>query len=555
MACPVCGGSYAAEPIPLRRRGGGRVFFRCTECSFVRSDPAADPDEEEARRRYALHRNSRDDGGYVAFLSEVIDAGITLLERDGAATHRSRRLRALDWGSGPTPVCAELLAERGLDVAAYDPLFAPEPPPRDAFDLVLCIEVAEHFRDPLDDFLAMASRVRPGGVLALRTLIAPHDDGVFASWWYAEDPTHLSFFGEASLGLLARYASLSLVEIRDGRLALFRRPRRALVAGGANMDVQGRPSGPFRAGDSLPGTVRYTPGGAGRNVAENLARCGIGVSLFSAVGDDPAGRELLRQAEAAGVDCSPVLLRDDAPTGSYLAVLDREGDLAAAVCSAEAVDSLDAAAGASAVDVFLSGGEGAPSALILDANLPPPCAEALMAGLPGVPAWLEPVSVEKALRFAGYRDGALLALLEGMKPNALEAVALAERRLPDGAQIPRAAAEAAGARLLSSGVGSVHVSLGVEGVRYMGRADGSFVPPPAPIVSATGAGDAYLAALVRARLLGLNEAEGATLGCAAAALALGSESAVPPNLTALAVERLAASWRRSGLLVGEDGVQ
>ena len=47
-----------------------------------------------------------------------------------------------------------------------------------------------------------------------------------------------------------------------------------VVVGGANVDVKARSTAALVARTSNPGTVVRTPGGVGRNVAENLARLG-----------------------------------------------------------------------------------------------------------------------------------------------------------------------------------------------------------------------------------------------------------------------------------------
>ena len=57
-----------------------------------------------------------------------------------------------------------------------------------------------------------------------------------------------------------------------------------LVIGGTNMDIGARPFGPLLPHDSLPGTVRRTPGGVGRNIAVTLAQLGHKVKMLTAVG-------------------------------------------------------------------------------------------------------------------------------------------------------------------------------------------------------------------------------------------------------------------------------
>ena len=76
----------------------------------------------------------------------------------------------------------------------------------------------------------------------------------------------------------------------------------AVVIGGANMDVKARSGRPVVAGTSNPGHVVRSPGGVGRNVAENLARLGTPTVLVAAVGSDAVGDELLAATSAAGVD-------------------------------------------------------------------------------------------------------------------------------------------------------------------------------------------------------------------------------------------------------------
>ena len=58
------------------------------------------------------------------------------------------------------------------------------------------------------------------------------------------------------------------------------------VIGAVNMDISGTPDGEFRTGESNPGQVIVSPGGVGRNIAENLCRLGRKVSLITVLGND-----------------------------------------------------------------------------------------------------------------------------------------------------------------------------------------------------------------------------------------------------------------------------
>ena len=77
----------------------------------------------------------------------------------------------------------------------------------------------------------------------------------------------------------------SPVPRRDGpvfdRQARLRTEAPVFVIGAVNMDLAGTPEGPLRAGDSNPGRVSLTPGGVGRNIAENLRLLGRKVDLVA----------------------------------------------------------------------------------------------------------------------------------------------------------------------------------------------------------------------------------------------------------------------------------
>src|SRR5262245_57118946 len=80
-----------------------------------------------------------------------------------------------------------------------------------------------------------------------------------------------------------------------------------VVVGAAGLDIKGRLRGDTVAGTSNPGEVRISVGGGARNIAENLARLGLRVTLLSAVCEDDFGQTIIRQTTRAGVDTTNVL--------------------------------------------------------------------------------------------------------------------------------------------------------------------------------------------------------------------------------------------------------
>lgn len=547
MVCPVCGAERLAE-LETKRA----LFFRCGVCAFVFRDPSDRPDDRQAVARYSLHRNSAEDPGYVSYLTKIIDRGLSAA---GPGV-----VRVLDWGSGPVAVCSELLRARGLAVDSWDPHFMAERlPPESAYDVAFCVETAEHFFHPLADFSELAARVRPGGLLVLHTHIVPDDDAAFRSWWYKEDPTHVSFYSIGTLARLAFIAGLSPIAFEDGRLALFQRPFPVLAAGGANYDIEGRSFARLVPGDSNPGSIRFFPGGAGRNAAEDLSRLGLATEFLSAVGDDVPGREILDGCRDAGIGVDGVSVVAGETTSTYLSILDESGEAALALSGMGIYGRFSAEAALSAAERALASARRrsfAPtsekdsdppiSALVVDANLRPETVEALLDRFPTVPAWFDPVSSAKARIFAEYRDGALLGRFRGIKPNLAEAEALSGRAVSgrDARERGGKAAEA----LRSRGVEAIlYISMGSDGVFLLeGERSDFFKPPPVEIVSTTGAGDAFFASVVRSYVLGRSGPQEVARAAATASFALLSADASPKELSGARVEAILDSWQTRG---------
>ena len=115
--------------------------------------------------------------------------------------------------------------------------------------------------------------------------------------------------------------------------------REVVVVGGSNLDVKARSTHRIVPGSSNPGTALMTPGGVGRNVAENLARLGTPTRLVSAVGADALGDLVLTATSEAGVDVTGVR-RLPGATATYTAVLDAGGELVVGVADMSAAEAL-----------------------------------------------------------------------------------------------------------------------------------------------------------------------------------------------------------------------
>ena len=100
-----------------------------------------------------------------------------------------------------------------------------------------------------------------------------------------------------------------------------------VVIGAVNMDICGRPDKEPNMRDSNPGTVSFTPGGVGRNIAHNLCLLGVGVKFIAAIGDDVYGSSIYESCEKLGMDMHMCRRMKGGRTSSYLYITDEKGDM------------------------------------------------------------------------------------------------------------------------------------------------------------------------------------------------------------------------------------
>jgi pseudouridine kinase len=283
---------------------------------------------------------------------------------------------------------------------------------------------------------------------------------------------------------------------------------RVIVIGGSNVDIKGRSSGPYRSGTSNPGVVTVSAGGVGRNIAENLARLGLDVSLITALGDDTNGQFLRAACGLAKVDLSHAITTEDS-TGTYLAVLDDHGEMVSAVSDMRAIDRLSpahleaAAAELSAADL-----------VVADCNISTECL-AWLCAFAGPRLLIEPVSVKKAMKLLEFKR---TTPVFAITPNTQQLQALTEGDL---------------LKLHGLGFANIVLHQGSAGAVASDNVTQTRVAPAAAssIADVTGAGDAAVAGLVLGLAEGLPLPEAARLGQHAAAIKLASSHSVAEGLS------------------------
>ncbi len=185
VPCPLCDHRKAAPYHEDSRRS----YLQCLRCDLVFVLPAQRPTLAQERAEYDLHQNRVDDPGYRKFLSRLAQPLLDELPPGS---------RGLDFGCGPGPALAAMLAEAGHQVTLFDAYYQPDAAVlRPGYDFITATEVVEHLHAPGAELDRLWQLLLPGGVLGVMTKLV-RDQAAFAGWHYKNDITHVCFFSRAS---------------------------------------------------------------------------------------------------------------------------------------------------------------------------------------------------------------------------------------------------------------------------------------------------------------------------------------------------------------------
>lgn len=290
-----------------------------------------------------------------------------------------------------------------------------------------------------------------------------------------------------------------------------------LVIGGAAMDITGFPKGKLRLEDSNPGYMKTSMGGVGRNIGENLARLAVDVKMLTALGDDVYGHKIIHACEALGMDFSNSQILKDADTATYLAILDEGGDMKLALSNMEIIERID-------IDLIRKNERlirGA-SAVVVDTNLSQNVIEFIATEFKDCPLFVDTVSSIKAEKLRN-----VIGAFHTVKPNKMEAEMLSGITIESEADLPRVKEW-----FINQGLSQVFISLGKDGVFY-GNSESHYLSriKPVEMISATGAGDAFMAGLVYGHIHAQGLEDTVKLAQAMSALTVSSAFTIHPEMS------------------------
>ncbi|MFJ9778376.1 carbohydrate kinase family protein [Amycolatopsis sp. NPDC101161] len=285
-----------------------------------------------------------------------------------------------------------------------------------------------------------------------------------------------------------------------------------VVVGDAALDVIARHDKPLPHGGDARAKIRFTGGGSGANTALWLRHLGAKTTLVARIGDDPGGRLIRAELEAAGVRCA-FAVDPEAPTCCVVVMVDGSGQRSMLADRGAnqrfAPEDVTPEALSGARHLHLSG------YVLLD----PPSRAAGLASLAaareaGLTTSVDPQAAAHITDPAAFLDD--VRGVDLLMPNTEELVALT------------GSADPASAKELLGTVGAVVVTAGLDGASWVDDGGVTSVPAvEAECVDSTGAGDAFDAGVLTGWLAGESTVDVLRHGTRLGALAVGKVGPQP----------------------------
>ena len=294
--------------------------------------------------------------------------------------------------------------------------------------------------------------------------------------------------------------------------------KKVVIIGASNIDIKGKSRTKTFSKTKNPGKVEFSPGGVGRNIAENLARLGINSTLLSVVGNEGFADLLLNSTKQAGVDVSRIL-KCDRNSGIFLAIINSRGELDGSISDMGIMSELTPEYIKENIDVIKNS-----DYIVMDADVPD---QTLLEVLNiskkySIPICIEPVSPSRAHNIKDFMNGVTLTT-----PNKEELESLVNRQITSEKDI-----EIASEELLQMGVENIITTLGSEGAYCASKTFKGFIPSVRTmVINSVGAGDALVAGTIAGLMNGQSFEESVKWGIACATITITDEKAVSDKLT------------------------
>lgn len=294
--------------------------------------------------------------------------------------------------------------------------------------------------------------------------------------------------------------------------------KKVVVIGASNIDIKGKSRTKTFSKTKNPGKVEFSPGGVGRNIAENLARLGVNSTLLSVVGNEGFSDLLINSTKKAGVDVTKIK-QCERNSGIFLAIINSRGELDASISDMGIMSEITPEYIKENIDVIKES-----DYMVVDADIPDQTLIELLSISKeySIPICIEPVSPSRAHSIQNYMNGVTLTT-----PNKEELESLVNKQITDEKDIIDASED-----LLKMGVENIIITLGSEGAYCASKTFKGFIPSVRTmVINSVGAGDALVAGTIAGLMDGKSFEESVKIGIACATITITDEKAVSDKLT------------------------
>ncbi len=176
-----------------------RRFYKCPNCLLVFTNEMADPKFQETF--YKGQWGAQDN----MFWQKQADTLLPVI------TKIKGPRRILDFGSGSGALTEEL-RRRGYDVTPLEPMingYLMDQSYPHRFDTVIAVEVFEHLLSLWEEIDEIEKVLTGDGIIVVSTLLtnpfieSPDSAEQFGAWWYKNDLTHVNFFCNRTIAVMA----------------------------------------------------------------------------------------------------------------------------------------------------------------------------------------------------------------------------------------------------------------------------------------------------------------------------------------------------------------
>ena len=297
-------------------------------------------------------------------------------------------------------------------------------------------------------------------------------------------------------------------------------PSFCTIIGEANIDICGTPCETLTEGSDSQGTVTYSLGGAGRNIAHNLRLLGVNTKLITALGDDTYAHRIIDSCNELGIEIADSLKLTGADTATDLYIADENRKVKFTVSDMKIYDRLTPEFVSSKLELMNRG-----RMVILDTNLP---AETItyVCETCKAPVFAVCRSTKSAEKLVPVLDKLCV-----VTANKAEAEILSGISIKDRDTLERAADI-----ILEYGVKNVFIDAGKEGV-YCGCDEEQFLLPgtDSETDGTLGADDAFVAGMTLGYMKHMDIRKMARLGQAVAEITAEGKETVNPQLCVSAI--------------------